>query len=70
MFIQEGLNISNTYSCSKKFGMYLINKYNAPLLSINNGRYMFSYNKELEEALNSIPKVLKIFYRESGDIVG
>lgn len=68
--IQDHVRTKKVYTCSQRFGRYLIDKYDMPLLSIVDDKYVFSFTHELAKTLNNIPKLVKIFYVESGDIIG
>jgi hypothetical protein len=61
MFIRN-LNGSTIpiYSCNNILGEYLVNQKSIPVLSIENGKWLFSKTHLLEEVLNGLPFYMKI----------
>jgi len=62
MFVNNVGVLNNIYKCNKKFGEYIVNHYNIPVLSISDNTYFFSKTEELSLAIKKIPFITKLFY--------
>jgi len=65
MFISnpESLSSDSYFYCKEKFGEYLINKYQIPLLAIKGDKYLFANTDMLKLALSDIPWYIKLLYK-------
>lgn len=63
MFITNPEVLTETFICGKKLAEYLINKYKIALLSQKKTQYYFSKTQELNEILDNLPFLVKLFYK-------
>jgi hypothetical protein len=60
MYIRNPSSISKTLKFNSIIGKYIINK-GVPVVSIENGKYLFTDTNKLQEVVQSLPFYLKIF---------
>ena len=52
-----------TFKCKKTLGQYLIYHCKIPVLSIQNNIYFFAKTEELQNKLDKLPLIIKLFYK-------